>query len=75
MTNVVQLHGKYEANTHQATIGGLHNGKHTVWLEIQSEHYRVQSRTITVLSGRSLTLSNRSSMIETAKCFNKKQQR
>ncbi|CAF1469981.1 unnamed protein product, partial [Adineta ricciae] len=75
MTNIVQLHGKYDASTHQATISGLHNGKYTVWVEIQSEHYRVQSRAITVLSGRSLTLSNRSPMIESAKCFNKKQQR
>ena len=75
MTNMIQLHGKYDPSTHQATISGLHNGKYTVWIEIQSEHYRVQSRAITVLSGRSLTLSNRPSMIESAKCFNKKQQR
>lgn len=62
------MHGEYDTDTYQATVYDLINGKYRLWLEIQSEHYCVRARPITIGSGR---LKNRHSYV-TAKCFMKK---
>ncbi|CAF4833375.1 unnamed protein product, partial [Rotaria sp. Silwood2] len=70
-THVVRLHGEYNADIHQATIYDLINGKYHLWLEIQSEHYCVRARPITIGSGR---FRNRQ-LFDSAKCFMKKRKR
>ncbi|UJR33951.1 hypothetical protein I4U23_021369 [Adineta vaga] len=75
VNHAVRLHGEYDANTTRATINGLNNGKHIIWLEIQSENHCIRSRPIIVQSGRFPTLSNRQSLVESSKCYNKKLRR
>ncbi|CAF1524841.1 unnamed protein product [Rotaria sp. Silwood1] len=70
-THAIRLHGEYNADTHQATIYDLIHGKYHLWLEIQSEHYCVRTRPITIGSGR---FRNRQ-LYGSAKCFMKKQKR
>ncbi|CAF4237631.1 unnamed protein product [Rotaria socialis] len=70
-THVVRLHGEYTANTYEATIYDLINGKYRVWLEIQSEHFCARARPITIGFGR---LQNRR-LFHSAKCFMKKRKR
>ncbi|CAF1293197.1 unnamed protein product [Rotaria sordida] len=70
-THAVRLHGEYNADTHQATIYDLINGKYHLWLEIQSEHYCVRARPITIGFAR---FRNRQ-LYDSAKCFMKKRKR
>ncbi len=70
-THAVRLHGEYDVDTHQATIYDLINAKYRLWLEIQSEHYCVRARPITIGSGR---FRNRQPF-DAAKCFMRRQKR
>jgi hypothetical protein len=75
LTHAVRLQGEYDAATQQATIYDLNNGKYRLWLEIQSENYCVRARPITIMSGRFNSLLNRQTATDSAKCFNRKQNR
>jgi hypothetical protein len=68
------MHGEYDASIHQATIYDLINAKYRLWLEVQTEHYYVRTRPITIKFGRYPSLRNRQSF-DAAKCFMRKPKR
>lgn len=75
VTQAVRLHGEYDAGTYKAAIYDLANGKYRIWLDIQTENYRVQARPITVTFGRSNTLVNRTPSLDSNKFLMKKSNR
>ena len=75
MTQALRLHGEYDAGTYKAAIYDLNSGKHRLWLEIESENFRVQARPITVAFGRFNGLVNRAASLDTNKFLARKPNR